>query len=406
MKFAILFCQVFLVQFIYAQKVLKPFPQHSEYYSGVIFPNHISSRIMDDSVVSFYFQWKERYVKKNVCSDNSYIWSENVGKNRECISEGQGYGMIIIVLMAGVDTSAQSTFDDLYHYYLEHPSRRNRFLMSWVQSKNCYNPKEGSASDGDIDIAYSLLLANAQWSSSGKVNYLREARNIINAIMEQEVNKIAFSVLLSNSVEMGSKDYFDMRTSDFIPSQFRSFRNATNNLDWKRVNESCYKIFNSTQRHFGSKTGLMPDFVQFISGNLRPAKKHYLESRYDGFYNYNACRVPWRIAMDYLTFGEMRAENFVEPINKWIRERTGENPSNISVGYTLEGKELKNKKFVALSFVSSFAVSSMVDAKNQQWLNKLWDCMIKCKMKDFDYYNNAIKMICIIILSHNYWVPA
>src|ERR1700759_130377 len=100
-----------------AQHTLRPFPQHSGYFTGVITPNHISSGEMDDSARSFYFQWKKRYIRKSRCSDSYYVWSENSGKNHECVSEGQGYGMMIVVLMAGADSLSQSTFDGLLKYY-------------------------------------------------------------------------------------------------------------------------------------------------------------------------------------------------------------------------------------------------------------------------------------------------
>jgi endo-1,4-beta-D-glucanase Y len=360
---------------------------------------------MDDSVVSFYFQWKNVYVKKNKCSDDFYVWSENAGKNHECVSEGQGYGMIIVALMAGIDSLSQKTFDGLFHYYKEHPSKRNKALMSWAQSKVCGSAEESSASDGDIDIAYSLLLANKQWPGNNKINYLGEAKVIMDAVMEQEINPETFTVLESNSIESDSKDFFDMRSSDFIPSQFQVFYTTTKNKNWLKTIDSCYKIFNYLQVSYSPEAGLVPDFIQGCNRNPRPAKNHYLESKYDGMYNYNACRVPGRIATDYITGGDARSKKFVEPINNWIRETTSENPDNISAGYTLEGDDLKSRHFEALSFISSFAVSAMVDSKNQEWLNRLWDYIIRFKLKDFDYFDNSIKMINLIILSHHYWVP-
>jgi len=122
-------------------------------------------------------------------------------------------------------------------------------------------------------------------------------------------------------------------------------------------------------------------------------------------YNYNACRVPWRIATDYIVSGDTRSRQFVESINKWIRETTENNPDNISAGYTLSGDDLKTRKFEALSFICSFAISAMVDVENQVWLNRLWDYITNFKLKDFDYYDNSIKMLNLIILSHNYWTP-
>ena len=47
----------------------------------------------------------------------------------------------------------------------------------------------------------------------------------------------------------------------------------------------------------------------------------------------------------------------------------------------------------------------MASPENQEWLNKLWDYVTRFKLKDFDYYDNSIKMINLIILSGNYWAP-
>jgi len=396
---------LFHISNAYTQHNLRSFPQHSEYFKGVIIPSHISSGEMDDSVRSFYFQWKKRYIRKSRCSDSYYVWSENSGKNHECVSEGQGYGMIIVALMAGADSLSQSTFDGLLKYYLEHPSKRSKVLMSWAQPRVCGHDEESSASDGDIDIAYSLLLADAQWSSDGNINYTEKAKSIMGAVLDQETNAKTYSVLESNSIESDSRDYFDMRSSDFIPSEFRSFHKATNKKEWLKIIDSCYKIFNKVQKKYSPNAGLVPDFIQGVNKNPGPAKKHYLESKYDGMYNYNASRVPWRIATDYIITGEKRSKLFLDPINQWIRETTTENPDNISAGYTLDGDDLKDRHFEALSFISSFAISAMTDAKNQEWLNRLWDYTIHFKLKDFDYFDNSIKMLNLIILSHNYWVP-
>src|SRR5260370_1058109 len=128
---------------------------------------------------------------------------------------------------------------------------------------------------------------------------------------------------------------------------------------------------------------------------------HYLESQYDGVYNFNACRVPWRGAADYLTSGDSRAANFLTPINRLIRSTTGNNPDNISAGYNLAGEDLPKRNFEALCFIAPFAVSAMISQDNQPWLNKVWDYLVHFRMKDFDYYDNSIKMITMIILSGN-----
>ena len=387
-----------------AQQPAKPFPQHIAYFKGTIKPNHISQQAMDKAVSDFYTPWKKRFIKTEPGKNESYVWFENVDK-KQCVSEGQGYGMVIVALMAGFDPSAKTTFDNLYRYYKSHPSNRGTHLMAWAQYSNGKNVDISSATDGDMDIAYSLLLANTQWGSNGPINYLTAAKAIIADIMTYEINHKTWSIILSNAVEYDSKDYFDTRTSDFMPANFKAFRQATGDLRWDKVIDNTYKLFADMQDEYSPDAGLVPDFIVNINKKAKPAPANFLESVYDGNYNYNACRVPWRVGVDYLLNGDKRSKAFVQKINGWIKETTNNNTYNLSAGYTLAGNDIKGRYYEALSFITPFAVSAMVDQKNQQWLNKVWDYTGKFKMKDFDYYDNTIKMLNLIIISGNYWAP-
>ncbi|MEO6520785.1 MAG: glycosyl hydrolase family 8 [Mucilaginibacter sp.] len=388
---------------VFAQKASRPFPQHISYYHGVIKPD-LSQKQLDNSVKSFYILWKERYINANCGAGQYYVWFEKPGK--QSVSEGQGYGMMIVALMAGYDKKAQATFDGLYRYYKAHPSKRSSKLMAWAQNKNCKDISGDSATDGDMDIAYSLLLADKQWGSSGTINYLSESKQMIAAIMKQEINLKTYSILLGNSIEHDSKDYFDTRTSDFMPAHFKEFKKVGNDAAWDKVVDRNYSLFKLMQNKFSPDAGLVPDFIQHVDGKPVPAKARYLESVYDGSYNYNACRVPWRIAIDYILYGDKRSKIVVDKINNWIKGTTNGNPDNISAGYSLQGNDLKNRYFEAMSFIAPFAVSAMVDKQNQNWLNQVWDYILKFDLDTFDYYDNSIKMLNMIILSGNYWSPS
>ncbi|MEO6849883.1 MAG: glycosyl hydrolase family 8 [Mucilaginibacter sp.] len=384
-----------------AQEVKKPFPQHAVYFKGTIKPDHISQKQLDHLTLSFYIQWRRRYIKSGCHPGEYFVWFERKG-SKQCVSEGQGYGMIITALMAGADRSSKNTFDGLYLYYKAHQGN-HKYLMAWAQDKNCRDEDKSSATDGDMDIAYSLLLANAQWGSGGQVNYLQEAKNMIAAIMQYEINPHTYSILLSDAIEWDSKDYYDTRSSDFMPANFKAFERATKDSRWDKIVDNNYKLFSYMERTYSEDAGLIPDFISHINKKPVPARPHFLESKYDGYYNYNACRVPWRIATDYLLTGDQRAKAVNDKINRWIRETTRNNPDNISAGYTLEGNDIRGRYFEALSFIGPFAVSAMVDKKNQQWLDDVWDYLVDFKLKDYDYYDNSIKLLNMIILSGNYW---
>jgi endo-1,4-beta-D-glucanase Y len=390
----------------FSQMVKRPFPQHVTYFAGCSRPGHIPQRQMDETVLQFYRQWKDRYIRALPGLDQAYVLFEEEGTELQSVSEGQGYGMIITALMAGSDPAAKKTFDSLYRYVLAHPSRPDSGLMAWSQLPGNRDKDHSSAADGDMDIAYALLLAHSQWGSSGKYHYLEAARRMIRSIMQYEINAETGNVLLSDAVEADSRDYFDMRSSDFMPLHFKCFEQATGDPRWEKVVNRNYQLFFRMQDDFSPDAGLLPDFIIHINQDPRPAGPRYLESRYDGFYSYNACRVPWRIAADYLLTGDQRAYRLLDKINRWIRQTTSGNPDNISAGYSLEGDDIPSRHFEALSFIGPFAVAAMTDPAHQSWLNALWDYLVQFRFSDFGYYDNSIKMICMLILSGNYWDPA
>jgi hypothetical protein len=419
-----------------------PFPQHKSYEQGTILPNHISQEEMDDSVKSFYKGWKKHYVLPSSRPGESYIYFEGTRGTNICVSEGQGYGMVIVALMAGFDSAAQETYDCLYRWYKSHPTTTSPHLMAWTQTKDGNSLDGSAATDGDMDIAYSLLLADAQWGRHSNIPYRQEAFAMIDAIRHQEINPQTYIVMADNTSRPRSRDYFDMRSSDYMPDHLRAFRDATGDPFWDTVINNNYRVFRYLQNTYSPEVGLVPDFIRNIhfspehltaassqaatldpalvpgTGPLlerdsddihifaQPVKPDYLESRYDGVYNFNACRVPWHLGADYLVSGDPRAAAFLTRINKWIQTTTNGNPDNISAGYNLAGEDLPHRYFEALCFICPFAIAAMSGPDNQEWLNKLWDYIQHFKLKDFDYYDNTIKMLDMIIMSGNYWTPA
>jgi endoglucanase len=400
-----IFMFTFLANKSFSQVAHFPFPQHHAYHEGTIRPNHITQEKIDQQVLDFYNSWKKQYIHTATDANQAYVFFEEEGSRLQSVSEGQGYGMIIEALMAGADPAAKETFNHLFNYVSAHPSNPETTLMAWSQLADNKNKDETSATDGDLDIAYALLLADAQWGSKGEYNYFDSAVKMIGAIMKDEINHETYNILLSDAVKTDSKDYYDMRSSDFMPSHFKIFESATGDLQWKKVLDKNYAVFTQMQKTYSPDAGLVPDFIKGINRHAKPVGPRYLESRYDGYYNYNACRVPMRVALDYLLTGDKRSYEMIRIINQWIRETTSGNPDNISAGYTLSGDDIKGRKFEALSFIAPFAVAAMIDVSNQQWLNAIWDYMTGFKLGEFDYYDNSIKMLCMLIVSGNYWIP-
>src|SRR5450432_169139 len=410
-----------------AQSPLHPFPQRVSYTHGVILPD-VNLDTMEKITSDFYDDWKRKYIRFDSCTNSLYVYHDDESAKNICVSEGQGYGMIIVAYMGGYDKSAKETYDSLFRYYIMHivnnpsdPRREYTYLMSGFLKNKC-DFRGDAATDGDLDIAYSLLIADAQWGSQGHVNYFRSAVNINKAILEKEINEQTYTVLKGNAIEKpdandkkdkGSKDYFDMRTSDFMPAHFKLFSRKFNTPKWDTVIYNCYRLFNIMQEKNQKKTGLLPDFIVNVRDRA-PATPPY-EEKYPGEFYHNACRVPWRIATDYILNGDDRSKRMVEQINKWIIDLSKNDCYKIAEGYHLNGKPIKGTEdYPVMSFVCPFAVSAMVDSVNQKWLNSLYHYITEFRIdpeqneedkQRFDYYNNTIKMFTLIILSGNYWQP-
>jgi chitodextrinase/endo-1,4-beta-D-glucanase Y len=409
------------------QSALKAFPQHTAYAAGSIKPNHVTQAKLDATVARLYDEWKAKYVKKHPYLKKSdpaqyYIWYAdgdwfekehdeklNVDYMATTVSEAHGYGMLITALMAGHDLDAKKTFDGMYRYFRAHPSEINPQLMAWKQGDTgkAIVDVDGvdSATDGDLDIAYALLLADSQWGSVGEIDYLGEARRVIGAIMESDVNQEEWILKLADWAANEDPKYGKAtRSSDFMLQHLKDFRNVTGDANWDRVVDRTYGIVNELHRKYSSKSGLFPDFIVKIGDEYVPAPPGFLEGDTDGDYSYNAARTPWRIGTDYLMTGDDRGKEQLITLNRWFRKTTKDDPSRILGGYKLNGsKALVN--YADLSFSAPLMVAAMIDSSNQQWLNKLWDHNASISTKDDFYFGNNLRLLSMIVVSGNWWTP-
>lgn len=375
--------------------VNKPFPQHTTYTSGTIKPNNVTQTVMDNAVKTKWDAWKGAYLKP-AGTGKYYVKYNSAG---ETVSEAHGYGMLFTVLMAGYDINAQTYYNGLYNYYTAHPSAINPYLMSWKQNSSFQNIEgEDSATDGDMDIAFSLLLAHKQWGSSGTVNYLQAATNMINAIMDNEINQTQWTIRLGDWANSGSYNTAT-RPSDFMLNHLKAFQAATGDARWQNVTNKTYTLINSLYTGYSSTTGLLPDFVVYSSNTYKPAAANFLEDANDGNYNYNSCRTPWRITTDYLLTGDNRALSQLNQLNSWIKTKASNTPGNIKDGYKLNGTTFGS--YNSGAFYAPFGVSAMTSSANQSWLNSLWSHTANSSAED--YYEDSIKLFSMIVMSGNWW---
>ena len=127
-------------------------------------PN-VATTAMDSATLDFYNKWKAKYLV-SACGGGSAITSPDA--DHPFVAEAQGYGLELFALMAGADSDAQASFDSVLKFVLAHPSSITPGLLAAEQDSSCKSVNgSDSATDGDLAVAYGLLLADRQWGSAG-----------------------------------------------------------------------------------------------------------------------------------------------------------------------------------------------------------------------------------------------
>ncbi len=157
----------------------RPFPQHINYATGTIYPTNFTQAEQDQHVRDFYDYWKSHYLVAAGTKEGKQLYRVAFGKNSNItVSEGQGYGMVIVALMAGHDPDAQALFDGLWLFSRNFPSSIDQRLMSWKIDNGSSTDGDDSAFDGDVDIAYGLLLEHEQWGNTTGIDYKNAASEV------------------------------------------------------------------------------------------------------------------------------------------------------------------------------------------------------------------------------------
>lgn len=328
------------------------------------------------------------------------------------VSEAHGYGMLALVMMARVDPEAHADFDAMVRYFHDHPAMSSPALLAWNQVEGCADAGDevggtNTATDGDLDIAYALLLADKLWGDTGEFDYAAEARATMTAILAYEVEPISMHLGIGDWALRPDDTYYrnTTRSSDFMVSHLRAFGAATGEDAWYEVLDRTYAIIDAVRASHAPKTGLLPDFIVDLDTVPRPADAMFLEGEADGMYSWNAGRYPWRVALDYLLSGERRAKAAIDPLNAWIRASTENDPTRIADTYALDGSTLPNHGENAMAFVAPLGVAAMVDPVNQAWLDAIWADVAAKPLAEEDYFGNTLKLLAMIAMSGNWAAP-
>ena len=374
-----------------------PFGSHLKAYVAGILPKSSDQASQDAVIRKQYKSWKAKGVK-NACGGSVVTFSDDFAT----VSEGAGYGMLLTVLMAGSDDQAKTVFDGLLRVVRSHPAYNTGYpaLMDWRVNADCSAGGGGgwNAMDGDLDIAMALLMADKQWGSSGAVNYKAEALATIAALKAFNMSPEGFTRGLPNQN--------NNRTSDYMITHFKAFARATGDAFWTTASDKAFYLLNLMQTQYAPSTGLIPDFVVNTTGsNPTPSPGYVADNNpNEGFYYWNACRLPWRLASDYVTSGDTRSKVITGKMMDFFNSNTAGNPTQLSAGYKLDGTKLSyNPDWIAPAFLAPITAGALVDTRFQPFLNNLWT--YTASHPTTGYYGTELQLLSLIVTTGNWWNP-
>jgi hypothetical protein len=271
-----------------------------------------------------------------------------------------------------------------------------------------------------MDIIVALLMADKQWGSDGRYDYAAYAQRMMNDQFRQVVDHFGSSTPYYYHLRVGNwassaTRAHGTRPSDFIMSHLKVYQELdTNpNNDWQKTIDATYECIRQLTQLQTPVNGLLPGFaaVDRSTGKWTDTSSNALDLSSDGRYEYNACRVPWRLATDVLLYGDTPiketslVDTCLRPLHNFLMGPAGGNAngtfSGIGRNFLMNGTGRSNgdTAFRAPVLVSAAAIGTpaqMTDGwnhcRNLNWTG--------------NFYGDYINILSMITASGNYWDAA
>ena len=248
--------------------------------------------------------------------------------DRGTTSEGQAYAMLRAVYAGDRDA-----FDLVWGWAAEN-LQRDDGLLSWRwdgESRQVLD--DSSAPDAEVDAALALLFASRVW---GEPAYERQAQELLDGIWDQLLIDIdGARVLVAGDWAVGDARPV-INPSYFAPYAFRIFADAQPQHDWMALVDSSYDILEAwaADDDLGAPVGALPNWlaIDARSGALESATGR---ARSADEFSYDSSRAMFRLALDWLWFGEERALASMKAISLPLRELREK--GSLAAAYRLDG---------------------------------------------------------------------
>jgi endo-1,4-beta-D-glucanase Y len=365
----IIFICIIFISSAFCQDAKYPFPQKIKYLYGNL-PTKRDT--LTGHLKKWYANWKNKYLQE--CNGNLRPGVDPLSKS---LVEAQGFSMIAVAYMAD-----KAVFDKLYGYYKSKITTQGCGLMGWKHTCGGFED-QGSATDGDVDVACALTVAHWQWPDSGYDVKLKAILTSLDSLIDSCGDVFALHPGCAGGKPWGGCDETDI--SYYEPAFFRYFAKISGNPRWAKLADDTHIIRDAAAN---KTTGLVPDW-QSTSGRAGANGRK-------GYFSQDAIRAPYKQSLDFLWNGNEKVQAWAKKISSW---GYGIGISNIKDGHNLDGSA--NGGYHNMAVTGSIAVAAM--ANEQKILDAyVDDCL---RLKDESWYNGYLGNLYLLALSGNMWNP-
>lgn len=330
-------------------------------------------------------------------------------KNKDVRTEGMSYGM-----MVAVQLDKKDIFDRLWRWskkYMQHQDGQRKGYFAWSCKPDGTQNAAGPASDGELYYITSLIFASNRWGNDTGIDYLAEARHILDQSMQKSgMTQAAPLVNLEHRLITFTPDPRGGAFTDpsyHVPAFYEVWAKWADDGRSSFWKECAGKSREYLHKAVHPVTGLTSDYSNYDGS---PMGSRFIIG--DAF-RFDSWRVPMNIALDYSWSGEdARWQNdyadriqdffYAQGIDSYVDQY---NTDGSQVEHILNAGEHTQLRH-SLGLVSTLAAASLASTqiKGREFVDRLWNSRHE-PYEDgyFDaYYDGLLRLFAFMHLSGNY----
>ena len=313
------------------------------------------------------------------------------------VSEGIGYGMLVAVFQGD-----KTRYDALMNYYLAFrfaPDDKQYYMMWKITG---FRTGHGSsASDADLDIAASLLIAHEKWGKPNNDNtYLQHAIEEASSMMAKEVNPESHLIVPADAGDMLSTGkVYNISYFSLVAVKLFSMYDTERAGKWEQVLESTIEYMKKVQE---AGNGLWPDWCD-INGTPTNPENGSSTGDLNEYWGLEGVRIPWRLVWYYSWFGDDRVKAMIKKAAEFAVGITDGDIQKTIKRYKYQGEITTTGVAVgSVAHKGAFCALGMIDSKYGDFLKSCNERLLNTALgSGTNYFEPSIQLLYLQLLNGN-----